>query len=163
MFADDVAHLRWFLLPSEALAYLNGTISSPYPYKCIINIRREIKQLSTKEIKKQIKISPRLLKFQMEKVKSKKNPKYTDEASTDQKHSSQNKKISKPSSKDTCLKQEIKTSQASQLVKKSNSFHFVTPPKRLFKLSVQALEDFKMIEKGDRVLVCLSGGKVSRC
>lgn len=38
---------------------------------------------------------------------------------------------------------------------------FFSPPKRLFKLMMQAVDNFQMINDGDRVLVCLSGGKVS--
>ncbi|XP_022086161.1 uncharacterized protein LOC110976840 [Acanthaster planci] len=38
---------------------------------------------------------------------------------------------------------------------------FQRPPKCIFKPTVQALEEYKMIQDGDRVLVCLSGGKDS--
>ncbi|XP_006814971.1 uncharacterized protein LOC100377968 [Saccoglossus kowalevskii] len=38
---------------------------------------------------------------------------------------------------------------------------FHAPPKNLFKPAVQALEEYNMIENGDKVLVCLSGGKDS--
>ncbi|XP_033632009.1 uncharacterized protein LOC117293705 [Asterias rubens] len=38
---------------------------------------------------------------------------------------------------------------------------FQKPPKNIFKPTVQALEEYKMIEDGDRVLVGLSGGKDS--
>ncbi|XP_070553700.1 LOW QUALITY PROTEIN: uncharacterized protein [Ptychodera flava] len=40
---------------------------------------------------------------------------------------------------------------------------FHPPPKSLFKPAVQALEEYRMIEDGDRVLLCLSGGKDSLC
>ena len=39
------------------------------------------------------------------------------------------------------------------------SFH--KPPRRVFKQSITAIEEYKMIQNGDRVLVCLSGGKDS--
>ncbi|KAJ8037376.1 Cysteine desulfurase 1, chloroplastic [Holothuria leucospilota] len=38
---------------------------------------------------------------------------------------------------------------------------FHVPPKKLFKPAVQALEEYNMITDGDRLLVCLSGGKDS--
>ncbi|XP_041473906.1 uncharacterized protein LOC121422784 [Lytechinus variegatus] len=38
---------------------------------------------------------------------------------------------------------------------------FKVPPKKIFKPTLQALEDYKMLRDGDRVLVCLSGGKDS--
>ena len=39
------------------------------------------------------------------------------------------------------------------------SFH--KPPRRVLKQSITAIEEYKMIQNGDRVLVCLSGGKDS--
>lgn len=36
-----------------------------------------------------------------------------------------------------------------------------SPPKSIFKPFVEALQEFKMIQNGDKVLVCLSGGKDS--
>jgi len=42
----------------------------------------------------------------------------------------------------------------------SKTFRFVSPPKRLFKLTTEAIEEFNMIKNNDKVLVCLSGGKV---
>ncbi|XP_048589308.1 uncharacterized protein LOC5522122 [Nematostella vectensis] len=38
---------------------------------------------------------------------------------------------------------------------------FCNPPKAIFKPTVQAIEEYSMINDGDRVLVCLSGGKDS--
>ena len=39
------------------------------------------------------------------------------------------------------------------------SFH--KPPRRVLKQCITAIEEYKMIQNGDRVLVCLSGGKDS--
>ncbi|XP_076446986.1 uncharacterized protein LOC143284202 [Babylonia areolata] len=39
--------------------------------------------------------------------------------------------------------------------------HWVSPSKDIFKPAVKALEEFGMVSDGDRVLVCLSGGKDS--
>ncbi|XP_066919194.1 uncharacterized protein [Clytia hemisphaerica] len=44
---------------------------------------------------------------------------------------------------------------------KDNSLRFHNPPKDIFKPAVEGIEDFQMIEDGDRVLICLSGGKDS--
>ncbi|XP_071500517.1 uncharacterized protein [Diadema antillarum] len=38
---------------------------------------------------------------------------------------------------------------------------FKVPPKKIFKPTLQALEEYNMLRDGDRVLVCLSGGKDS--
>ncbi|XP_072040662.1 uncharacterized protein [Amphiura filiformis] len=38
---------------------------------------------------------------------------------------------------------------------------FHAPPKKIFKPTLQAMEEYQMIQDGDRVLVCLSGGKDS--
>ena len=38
---------------------------------------------------------------------------------------------------------------------------FCHPPKAVFKPTAEAIQEFGMIEDGDRVLVCLSGGKDS--
>eukprot|EP00794_Sanderia_malayensis_P006974 gene6974-7759_t len=42
-----------------------------------------------------------------------------------------------------------------------NVFKFHSPPKVIFGPTVEAIEEYSMIENGDRVLLCLSGGKDS--
>lgn len=43
----------------------------------------------------------------------------------------------------------------------NNNLRFHNPPKEIFKPAVECMEEFHMIEDGDRVLLCLSGGKDS--
>ena len=44
---------------------------------------------------------------------------------------------------------------------KGPEWHFVTPPRQLFKEMLDGINTFQMIKDGDRVLACISGGKDS--
>ena len=44
---------------------------------------------------------------------------------------------------------------------KGKNWHFVTPPRKLFKEMLDGINMFQMIKEGDRVLACISGGKDS--
>ncbi|XP_041358893.1 uncharacterized protein LOC121375484 [Gigantopelta aegis] len=68
---------------------------------------------------------------------------------------------------DVCCKLNVRNPQS---VCKSNQStdceqkhqnRWVSPPKIIFKPTVKAIEEYEMIQPGDRVLVCLSGGKDS--
>lgn len=148
-------HLCWFLLPSEALSYLAGALKGPSPHKCIINIRSEIKQLSTRDIKEQIRIPSRLRKIKQTKEKKKSQQKKNRKPTPVLPHGG------KAQSRPQCLQPLPSKNPKQSFATTTKHFEFVSPPKRLFKQTVAALEEFKMIENGDKVLVCLSGGKVS--
>ncbi|XP_063961186.1 uncharacterized protein LOC129269590 [Lytechinus pictus] len=63
---------------------------------------------------------------------------------------------------DVCQKlQTLPKPEESYESKGEPAVKFKVPPKKIFKPTLQALEDYKMLRDGDRVLVCLSGGKDS--
>jgi tRNA 2-thiocytidine biosynthesis protein TtcA len=52
------------------------------------------------------------------------------------------------------------TDEAARLAQKKAAFEINKLSKRLHRQVGQAVMDFNMIEAGDKVMVCLSGGKV---
>lgn len=53
------------------------------------------------------------------------------------------------------------SAQKSALKQNSVGVQWFSPPKQIFKPAVTALEEYAMLKNGDKVLVCLSGGKDS--
>ena len=182
MFSDQVQHLIWFLLPSEAHALLSGSKSNApsATHKCVISPRKQIVQLSEEEIKTQITDQFNLLKSKL--IRFNETPPASDE-NTQSTHDGNSPvlthreencvdgscflKIQSRSKQYTSdgshpSKPALETTDSGGGSKhRSNTAHFVAPPKRLFKSTAQAIENFGMIKDGDKVLVCLSGGKVS--
>ena len=156
MFDEKVEHLRWFLLPSEAFAYLSNKPVACLAHKCAISVRRDIKQLSREEIVERTKIPSNIVdalrsieeKFEKLKVVSSANDKQSNSVSSNAITVSTSFCVLKPRSQSNSSPSHI-------------SCAFIAPPKRLFKLTTEAIEEFDMITNSDKVLVCLSGGKVS--
>ena len=148
MFSDEVSHLRWFLLPSEAQSNLAG--KPTLIRKCVIKVRQEIKQLTPNDIKERIRVPPHLLNFK---------PEHAADVMIKQELPLGKKENFRVHPTVCCPLPNANRRQSNQPTS-TGKFSFVSPPKRLFKLTVEAIENFNMIEDEDRVLVCLSGGKV---
>jgi len=64
-----------------------------------------------------------------------------------------------PSTPETCTLPLTPNGDLQPVQKFKSKWH--SPPKEIFKPFLEAMEEFEMVTEGDRVLVCLSGGKDS--
>ena len=169
MFDEHVQDLRWFLLPSEALSYLHDKPISIH-HKCAISVRKKVRQLTKEEIVEKVRpqkffdlYSPHKLPDMFANIGlQRRNLKQSEKLPPKDKAANNNGSFSSENPTNspalTCSFGVKKRKE--QQLEKDEKFQFVSPPKRLFKLTAEAIEEFSMIENGDKVLVCLSGGKV---
>lgn len=111
----DNDDMRWFLLPSKAQRYLQGTLQILPNQKMPFTVKQYHKNDTSNSIEP-IKV------------------------------------LGDDSKVDT-------VSTITPSINQMPSFH--KPPRRVLKQCITAIEEYKMIQNGDRVLVCLSGGKDS--
>ncbi|XP_076823513.1 uncharacterized protein LOC143469641 [Clavelina lepadiformis] len=189
MFVDNVRDLRWFAVPSEASFHISGKNPAPTVPKCAISVRQNAPELSHKQMQRLVKIPKHVLDI-ISKLKSL-NLQNTEKCSsstigegsasenylksTDESKTSNNansspslvKDIDLPPMDESCSANctlscvDNKSRLQGALTNISQGFSFKSPPKKLFKLTAQAIEELKMIQNEDRILVCLSGGKDS--
>ena len=171
MFSDEAEKLRWFLLPSEAENNLRNppklSVQNPfYPISkpCILthsqieeNIKtpdniHQIAKLNSKKPADINGINKKAMGINNENSSSKDNKKH--EQFNDKTDENQVCEMG------SCFikRREIQKSSISKIKRK-----FVCPPKSLMKPTITAIDQFEMIKNGDKVLVCLSGGKVCYC
>ena len=170
MFGEDVQHLRWFLLPSEALSYILEKSVPPRKHQCPVSVRREIVQLTREEIMQKVKVPPNILDSQQQRLsnsfenRTHKKSTFKNELPDVKSHSLVENHVrnEQPANFECCfITKTQNTAVSNSTINFGNTNpRFVSPPKRLFKLTLQAIEEFGMIENNDKVLVCLSGGKV---
>lgn len=143
--SDGAQRLLWFLLPSEAQENLVG-VSSTRPHPLPFTPKKY-------ENTEQSESGMRLLEEQ-------------NAHSIDTPENSINMPMNEEcESEDSFDKQEMletkKSMDAVQSGASAVTVKFCHPPKSVFKPAAEAIQDFGMIEDGDRVLLCLSGGKDS--
>ena len=140
--SHDSQKLLWFLLPSEAEQNLVGVSSSrlrPFTPKSYENKEDAQKKLCLEEQNSQ---SPGLLTSSVDIPFSRE---HDFESSFDKEAVLEANELESVNQNDVTVA----------------NVKFCHPPKAIFKPTAEAIQEFGMIEDGDRVLVCLSGGKDS--
>ena len=172
MFGDEVQRLRWFLLPSEALSFVLNKCIAPCEHRCAVSVRKKVVQLSREEILCRVKPPQNVVELYRKQLS---NAFQRMELENHKHFAMRHEDLQKSDVESDALKicrekvSDLPVSECCLISSRSNvdtisfsskKFQFVSPPKRLFKLTVEAIEEFNMIENNDKVLVCLSGGKV---
>ena len=139
LFNDDAKELRWFLLPSEANEYLknpslSNEIKTPICIKTYSTSIKEEKVEKTEELNEEKSI-------------------LNESPSTD---------IMLNDTDDLFDDFVIDTEDTNDsLMNINNGFRFHIPSKKIIHTALSAMEEFNMIQDGDRVIACISGGKDS--
>lgn len=180
VFDAEASKVRWFLLPNEAQEYLLGERSSqikelPFAVRetatsdllnCEQDVLLQLKSIenetSAENVNGDVEYLNQNLAGEMEDS--------TSQLQTQIYSSIRNGKISVPleakvpDAKVMCMN-DMKCALPKLNVLPSRAFEgrckWYPPPTKIFKPFLKAVEEFKMIQDGDRVLACLSGGKDS--
>lgn len=153
LFENFTNELRWFLTPSEARSCMSKQMTSKQSsLNMPFRVRQSITQLSDDEIDQSIKFPEGFIESLQ--VKAEFNLKSW-------RHNISAEKLSNGVVAFAKGTVRAKACPLKIIQKPLGNPQFISPPKRLMKLTLQAIDEFKMIENGDRVLVCLSGGKDS--
>ena len=169
MFTDEAEQLRWFLLPSEAHNNMRNPPESPVQNRFTPISKACI--LTQSQIEEYIKVPDNIL--EVANVKSRKSVVEVERCKESLVQKNENYKV-KGNKQHEQISDKTEETQVCELgscfIKrreiKKNSINkvkrkFVCPPKSLMKPTITAINHFNMIQNGDKVLVCLSGGKVS--
>ncbi|ELU08113.1 hypothetical protein CAPTEDRAFT_90010, partial [Capitella teleta] len=156
IFSPEAESLRWFLLPSEAVTRVTACVPMPFtPHSFGADTSKD-EEFSESEVKQYGKTEQEIGEVKPE-IGQRTSVVYGVESSSQEEARESINRANCATG--ACLVKRAKTAVKRTSDSQKHKWH--TPPKNIFKPTMEAIQEHCMLKDGDRVLVCLSGGKDS--